>query len=109
MRKQSLSEDWTSLMKKANGIGAQKGRPKILDQTLRELWARAAGRCEFRGCNQLLYKDTLTQERVNVAHVSHIVAFRPDGPRGDVVRSSALARDIRNLMLTCSKHGRVID
>jgi hypothetical protein len=84
-------------------------RPAISAQVQRELWARAAGRCEFRGCNKLLYKDELTQGRSNLAVISHIVAYSPDGPRGDAARSRALQQDIRNLMLTCRVHGKIID
>ncbi|HEX2093385.1 MAG TPA: SAVED domain-containing protein [Longimicrobiaceae bacterium] len=74
-----------------------------------ELWARAAGRCEFRGCNELVYVDSLTQKRSNLSAISHIVAYSPGGPRGDPVRSAQLAKDITNLMLTCRKHGKIID
>ena len=88
---------------------SRPSRRPIPPQTLRELWARSAGRCEFRGCNEPLYRDTLTQARANLAHISHIVAWSPGGPRGDLVRSPLLARDISNLMLTCRKHGKVID
>lgn len=92
------------------GEMAQKNRrPQIYDQTQRELWARAAGRCEFRGCNKLLYKDELTQTRSNLAIISHIIGFSADGPRGDPVRSPQLAQDIKNLMLTCRAHGKIID
>ncbi|MGH2530930.1 MAG: SAVED domain-containing protein [Thermomicrobiales bacterium] len=84
-------------------------RPKIPDQTQRELWARAAGRCEFRGCNELLYRDGLTQHRSNLAIISHIVSFSPDGPRGDQIRSTQLEKDIRNLILTCRDHGKIVD
>lgn len=84
-------------------------RPPIPEPTQRELWARAAGRCEFRGCNKLLYKDDLTQQRSNLAVISHIVAYSPDGPRGDPVRSKQLEKDITNLMLTCRNHGKIID
>lgn len=75
----------------------------------RELWARSAGRCEFRGCNRLLYRDELTKEKSNLANMSHIVAARPGGPRGDAVRSPELQKDIGNLMLTCRDHAKVID
>ncbi len=68
------------------------GRPAIPETTQRELWARSAGRCEFRGCNKLLYKDGLTQKRSNLAIVSHIVSYSPDGPRGHMVRSKELRR-----------------
>lgn len=84
-------------------------RPTIPPSVQCELWARAAGRCEFRGCNELLYKDSLTQQRSNLAAISHIVAFSPSGPRGDAVRSKQLEKDINNLMVTCRKHGKLID
>jgi len=84
-------------------------RPTVPEQVQRELWARTAGRCEFRGCNKLLYKDSLTQTRSNLAVISHIVAYSPDGPRGDAVRSKQLEKNINNLMLTCRDHGKIID
>src|SRR5438270_7084309 len=90
-------------------MGKNNTRPTIPEQIQRELWARAAGRCEFRGCNKLLYKDSLTQKRANLAVISHIVAYSLDGPRGDVVRSQQLEKDISNLMLTCRDHGKIND
>jgi hypothetical protein len=57
----------------------------------------------------LLYKDELTQQRSNLSVISHIVSFSPDGPRGDPIRSRELEKDIRNLMLTCREHGKLID
>lgn len=77
--------------------------------TQRELWARAAGRCEFRGCNKLVSLHEPTQKRSNLSMISHIVARKPDGPRGDPIRSPLLARDIGNLMLTCRPCGNIID
>jgi hypothetical protein len=90
-------------------MGKNKTRPTIPEQIQRELWARSAGRCEFRGCNKLLYKDSLTQKRANLAVISHIVAYSPDGPRGDILQSQQLEKDIKNLMLTCRDHGKLID
>lgn len=84
-------------------------RPHIKETVKRELWARAAGRCEFRGCNIRVYADDLTQDRSNLATIAHIVSYSPEGPRGHVTRSALLATDIRNLMLTCKKHGHLID
>ncbi|AXH00611.1 SAVED domain-containing protein [Deinococcus wulumuqiensis] len=84
-------------------------RPPIPEQTKRELWARAAGRCQFRGCNKLLYRDEVAKEAHNGATIAHIVAYSPDGPRGDTTRSEKLEKDISNLMLTCKTHGDHID
>lgn len=96
-------------MAKSNRAEPRTLRPTIPHATKLEVWARAAGRCEFRGCNAPLYQDTLTRHRSILGQVSHIVACRPDGPRGDPLRSRSLATDIDNLILTCRDHGKVID
>lgn len=77
--------------------------------TIAKLWAKAAGRCEYDGCNKLLYKDDLTSEDINRGFVAHIIAASPDGPRGDVVLSAQLVDDIGNVMLMCHDHHRLID
>ncbi len=41
--------------------------------------------------------------------VAHIVADSPDGPRGDPVRSPALAKSLENLMLLCPFHHKGAD
>ena len=87
----------------------KKSRVPIPPKTQLELWAKAAGRCEFRGCNKLLYLDELTKTRDNLSLISHIVAAEPGGPRGDEKDSPRLAKAISNLMLTCRDHGKIID
>ena len=57
-------------------------RPPIPRPVESMLWGRAAGRCEFRGCNRPVYKSGVTQEAVNVAEKAHIRAFSKAGPRG---------------------------
>lgn len=74
------------------------------------LWARAGGRCEYRGCNEDLIGDLIAgREDGKFGFIAHIVADSADGPRGDPVRSSALARDLNNLMLLCAKHHKGVD
>lgn len=73
------------------------------------LWGKAAGRCEYEGCNQPLWLDTLTQSEFNVAYIAHIIADKPTGPRGDPVLSEQLKSDLSNLMLMCDAHHRRID
>lgn len=73
------------------------------------LWGKSAGRCQYDGCNQPLWYDTTTKEEFNSSYIAHIVADKPDGPRGDAVRSEELKQDIRNLMLMCDVHHRKID
>ena len=74
------------------------------------LWARAGGRCEYRGCNEDLIGDLIaSREDGKFGFIAHIVADSADGPRGDPVRSPALARDLNNLMLLCAKHHKGVD
>lgn len=73
------------------------------------LWGKAAGRCEYDGCNQPLYLDTLTKAEFNAAYIAHIIGDSPGGPRGDKILSDKLKADITNLMLCCDVHHRLID
>lgn len=74
------------------------------------VWGRAAGRCQYAGCNELLVGDEVSgAANASKAYIGHIVADSPDGPRGDPVRSPKLAHDPDNLMLVCDAHHRVFD
>lgn len=73
------------------------------------LWGRAAGRCEFAGCNKPLWKSTVTQEQVNVAQKAHIYSFSSDGPRGNARIPSDRLNGLRNLMLVCHQCHQKID
>lgn len=77
----------------------------------RELWARAAGRCEFNGCNRLLYKSPVTQERVNISEKAHIYSFSENGPRGWGPFKNNLAdlNSIDNLLLVWHDCHETID
>ena len=90
-------------------MSGKRPRPAIPIGAQRELWARSAGRCEFRGCNRLLFRDDLTKRKSNLGKISHIMAFSPDGPRGHPVLSEKLEKDISNLILTCGDHSKIID
>lgn len=85
------------------------GRPHIPKLVQTHLWLRAGGRCEFRGCNKILYEDNVTQDPVNESNIAHIISWTETGPRGDKELSPKLATDISNLMLTCPEHNHLID
>jgi hypothetical protein len=73
------------------------------------LWGRAAGRCEFAGCNKPLWKSSVTQEVVNVAQKAHIYAFSVAGPRGNRGISRRKINSLENLLLVCHECHRKID
>ena len=81
----------------------------IPDPVKFRLWGKAAGRCQYRGCNTALYSDALTKAEFNSAYIAHIVADKPDGPRGDAELSPKLGAEESNLMLMCDVHHRLID
>lgn len=83
----------------------------IKPETARELWGRAAARCQFSDCNRLLYKSPVTQESVNLAEVAHIYAFSKGGPRGwgPFKTNPASLNDLNNLMLVCHDCHKKID
>jgi len=73
------------------------------------LWGKAGGRCQYEGCNKPLWIDGLTKAEFNIAYLAHIIADKPDGPRGHPVLSEKLKTDISNIMLMCDEHHRRID
>lgn len=78
----------------------------------KELWAKSAGRCQFNGCNRILYKSPVTQELVNISEKAHIYSFSEDGPRGwseELETDQTQINDIDNLMLLCHDCHKAID
>jgi len=73
------------------------------------LWGKAAGRCQFSGCNKALWKSGVTKEQVNIAQNAHIWAFSSDGPRGNEKIEPELLNNFDNLMLVCHECHRLID
>jgi len=84
-------------------------RLKIPDNIKLKLWVLSGGRCEFPGCNKIVWRDGLTLKEDNFAHMAHLVASSPKGPRGDVVLSKKLAKDFSNLLLVCLDHSKLVD
>lgn len=75
------------------------------------LWGRAAGRCQFSGCNLPLYKSPVTQEDVNIAEKAHIYSFSKNGPRGWGIFKTAPKdlNNLENLLLVCHSCHEKID
>lgn len=49
-------------------------KTKILIKDRRELWFRAAGRCEFKGCNEPLDRHGITMDTCDCSECAHIIA-----------------------------------
>lgn len=99
----------TILLKYVGVRVMESERPNIPASVKMHLWLRAGGRCEFKGCNKILYEDDVTQNPINGSNIAHIISWKETGPRGDKELSPKLAKDISNLMLTCPEHNHLID
>lgn len=85
-------------------------KTKVPQKVQSALWARAAGRCQYRGCNQDLIGDLISGNvDATFGFIAHVVADSAEGPRGDPVRSPKLAKSLDNLMLLCPVHHKLID
>lgn len=83
-------------------------KTRLSQKTIAELWWKAAGRCEFNGCNKLLTQHGVTMQDCNLANCAHIIADSPKGPRGNI-QSEELAKDSKNIMLMCPECHKYID
>lgn len=73
------------------------------------LWGKAAGRCEFAGCNRLVRISAVTAEQVNISEKAHIYSFKANGPRGHVGIEVSDLNFLANLMLLCHDCHKLID
>jgi len=82
----------------------------ILQTDLKLLYQRSGNRCAFPGCRKLLdYPGSPPDDPLTLAEAAHIVARKPDGPRG-AYPLPALERDkYPNLILLCEEHHHVVD
>lgn len=82
---------------------------RIDDKVRLLLWVQAGGRCEFDGCNEYLLEHHLTRTSGNYGQAAHIVAFSPDGPRGQDLSRPRFINNVSNLMLLCPPCHKLID
>jgi len=81
-------------------------RKQISIRVERLLWGVAAGRCEFNGCNKLLYIHDTSGFIENLAEKAHIYAVKPLGARYIEYTNQNC---INNLMLVCQACHTIID
>lgn len=74
----------------------------------RLLWGIAAGRCEFEGCNKVLYQHEVTGASENLAEKAHVYAVSPGGARF-CPEDVAFKNSEKNLMLVCPQCHLTID
>ncbi len=85
-----------------------KHRKKINATVATTLWIRAGGRCQFPGCNKILYQNDKTLQYLNQANLAHIKAYNKAN-RWDENMPEEEKNNIENLMLLCYDDHKVID
>lgn len=91
-------------------VGPVKEVTRHIKESVRcMLWGKAAGRCQFSGCDRILWKHHETQEQVNIAQAAHIYAFSVDGPRGNEGIDESKLNELDNLMLACHPCHKLMD
>jgi hypothetical protein len=78
-------------------------------KTHKMLWARSGNRCAFPECGRLLVEDVEGAGASILGVEAHIVARRPNGPRGVAVAETELGDALANLILLCPLHHKIVD
>lgn len=82
----------------------------ISQKNTRLLYQRSGNRCAFPGCTKVLDEPATGQdEAVPLSEVAHIVASKPDGPRGRHWLPIEERDEYDNLILLCEEHHHIID
>ena len=78
----------------------------ISGTTIKKLWGKSAGKCNFPGCNQpCIMSDENIADTV-IGEMAHVIAHSPQGPRGDGEGNND---SYQNLILLCPTHHQIID
>jgi hypothetical protein len=76
----------------------------------RILFLKSGNRCAFPDCRRMLTAEASPPDGpVVLGEVAHIVADRPDGPRGNYPLPTRERNQYDNLILLCNQHHQLVD
>ncbi|MCF1741458.1 HNH endonuclease [Paradevosia shaoguanensis] len=82
----------------------------ITQKSIKILWAAAAGRCSFQGCEErLCYHEAAEAAPYLLGEMAHIAGEKPGASRHDAQQTEAQRDHYQNLMLLCPTHHTLID
>src|SRR6266550_2831292 len=92
-------------------LAARPSPPEPKPSTIRIVSVKAAGRCSFSDCRQLLFETDGPEASsvIVLGKVAHIVARSEDGPRGKLSPPGGAVNGHANLMLLCPTHHELVD
>ncbi len=76
------------------------------EKDVKKLWGRAANRCAFPECRTDLTADG---DLDTIGEMAHIIAKKPDGPRGRKTYNGDDIDGYENRILLCPNHHSIID
>ncbi|WP_159062106.1 HNH endonuclease [Streptomyces sp. WM6368] len=80
------------------------------EQTIKQLFGSAAGRCAFPSCRRkLIHPATEQSSTTIIGDIAHILAFSDEGPRADSTMSDKDRNSFENLLLLCAACHRLVD
>ncbi len=80
------------------------------EQTIKQLFGSAAGRCAFPSCRRkLIHPATELSSTTIIGDIAHILAFSDEGPRADSSISGKDRNAFENLLLLCAACHRLVD
>ena len=77
----------------------------VSPKDIKKLWGLAAGRCSRPGCNELCIRF-LADDPTVIGEMAHVIARRPNGPRGNATGGDDT---YENLILLCPTHHTEVD
>lgn len=82
----------------------------ISEKSMKILWAAAAGRCSFEGCNiELVQQPSCNTDKHLIGEMAHIKGDKAGSLRHDPTQSNKERHDYDNLILLCPTHHTMID
>ncbi|SMN17239.1 hypothetical protein CRYPD_99 [uncultured Candidatus Thioglobus sp.] len=78
----------------------------ISSKDIKKLWGMAAGRCSKLGCQEECIKFLNSDDPTVIGEMAHVIAKKPDGPRG---KANGGDDTYENLILLCPTHHTEID
>ena len=83
---------------------------KYTEKTLKILFGLSGNQCAFPSCtNTLIESATSNSDSLVTAHICHIHAISPDGPRGNPGLTPKELNSPENLILLCRHHHGIVD
>lgn len=96
---------------KRRQVGGNVGASRsYTEQTLKQLFGSAAGRCAYPTCRRkIIFPATDVSTATITGDIAHIVAFADSGPRADKSVDMKQKNSFENLLLLCAACHRLVD